>query len=97
MATYVSLISMTDRGEAEIKKTVDRANTFREDANSLGASVREIYWTIGGFDGVVVFDAPDDETATALMLGLGSKGSVQTQTLRAFNSDEIKSIIDRMA
>ena len=31
----------------------------------MGVKVRDIFWTLGHFDGVIVFDAPDDETAPA--------------------------------
>jgi uncharacterized protein with GYD domain len=58
--------------------------------------VKEIYWTLGAFDGAIVFDAPDDETATAAMLHLGSLGSVQTTTARAFNLVEMDEILSKL-
>ena len=97
MATFISLISFTSRGEEEIRETVDRANAFRNEAEKAGAKVKDIYWTMGGdCDGVLVFEAPDDETATALMLSLGAKGNVRTQTLTAFNDEQIRSILERL-
>lgn len=93
MATFISLITMTQHGEEEIKHSAERAVAFRAIAENIGASVKEMYWTLGGFDGVLLFDAPDDETAASLMLALGSKGNVRTQTLRAFNSEQIASIL----
>ena len=97
MATFISLISITNRGEEEIQKTVDRANAFRQEAEKVGASVKDVYWTLGNYDGVLVFDAPDEQTATALMLSLGSKGNVRTQTLTAFNDGQMKTILDRVS
>jgi uncharacterized protein with GYD domain len=44
----------------------------------------------GPFDGLIVFDAPDEETATALMLQLGSLGNVHTQTARAYKAAEME-------
>jgi uncharacterized protein with GYD domain len=41
-------------------------------------------------------EAPDDETAAAVMLSLGSLGNVRTQTLRAFDSSEMKEIISKI-
>jgi uncharacterized protein with GYD domain len=38
MATFISLISLTDRGEGDIKHTVDRANAFREREQAIGAT-----------------------------------------------------------
>jgi len=97
MATFVSLVSFTNRGEEEIQQTVDRANVFRGEAEKVGAKVKEIYWTLGNYDGVLVFDAPDDQSAASLMLSLGSKGNVRTQTLVAYDQDQIKSILGRVS
>lgn len=96
MITFVSLISYTQRGEERIRETVQRAQAFRETAQALGAEVKEVYWTMGNYDGVLIFEAPDDETATALMLKLTSLGNVRTETLRAFNSDQLNSILNRL-
>lgn len=49
------------------------------------AKVKETYWTLGEHDGYLIFEAPDDETATAVMIHLGSLGNVQTSTSRAFH------------
>jgi uncharacterized protein with GYD domain len=40
----------------------------------LGVKVSDIYWISVDHDGVLIFEAPDDETATTLHLHLGSKG-----------------------
>jgi hypothetical protein len=53
------------------------------------------YWTLGAFDGVLIFEAPDDDTATALMLRLGSQGFVQTRTARAFTAAEMEKALRR--
>lgn len=96
MATFISLITLTQQGEEDIRHTIDRSDAFREMADRLGVKVQEIYWTLGGYDGVIIFEAEDDETATALILGLGAKGSVRTSTLRAFNRDQMGSILGRV-
>lgn len=57
----------------------------------------DIFWTLGQFDGLIVFDAPDEETATAAMLHLGSLGNVQTQTSRAFRAAEMKKVLETVA
>jgi uncharacterized protein with GYD domain len=96
MATFISTLKFTDQGIQNIKDTCERAEAFKAAAESMGAKVRNIYWTLGPFDGVAVFDAPDDETATALMLQVGSKGSVQTQTCRAYQAVEMQLILDKL-
>ena len=97
MATFISTLKFTDQGIQNIKQTCERADAFKAAAEGMGVSVQEIYWTLGPFDGVAIFDAPDDETATALMLQVGSKGSVQTQTCRAYQADEMQQILRKLS
>ena len=96
MATFISLVNFTQQGIRDFKASPDRAAKFKSMAEKTGATVKEVYWTIGPHDAVVVMEAPDDESAAAVMLGLGSLGNVRTQTLRAFNSSEIKEIISKV-
>lgn len=93
MAIFISLVNFTPQGIRDFKDSPDRAAKFSSMAEKAGAKVKEVYWTIGSYDVVVVMEAPDDETAAAVMLGLGSLGNVRTQTLRAFDSSEIREII----
>ena len=58
--------------------------------------MKDIFWTLGPFDGLVVFDAPDEETATALMLHLSSFGNVHTQTARAYEATEMEQILGKL-
>ena len=96
MATFISTIKFTEQGVQNIKDTGKRANAFKAVAKKMGVKVKSIYWTLGAFDGALVFDAPDDETATALMLNLGAQGNVQTQTARAFDAKEMDEILSKM-
>jgi uncharacterized protein with GYD domain len=96
MAAFISLVNFTQQGIRNFKDSPDRAAKFSSMAEKVGAKVKEVYWTIGSHDAVVVMEAPDDGTAAAVMLCLGSLGNVRTQTLRAFNSSEIKEIISKV-
>ena len=93
MATFISTIKFTEKGIQGIQESPKRAAAFKAAAKKLGVKVSGIYWTLGSFDGVIVFDAPDEETATAAMLGLASQGNVKTTTTRAFETGEIEKII----
>ena len=93
MATFVSTVQLTEQGATNVKNTCERANAFKVSAEQMGVEVRDIYWTLGAIDGFVVFDAPDDATASAAMLHLTSFGYVKTQTCRAYNAAEMEQII----
>jgi uncharacterized protein with GYD domain len=59
----------------------------------MGVKVIGIYWNVGSFDGAIIFEAPDDQVATAAMLSLASEGNVQTTTARAFDAGDIEKVI----
>ncbi len=95
MATFLALISETQEGEGKIRDSVARAAAFREEATSFGVKVKELYWTMGAYDGFVLFEAPDAQAASALLLKLGSRGAVRTQTMQAFDAKEMEGILKR--
>jgi uncharacterized protein with GYD domain len=96
MATYIVLSNFTDQGIRAVKDTTKRSDQVRELAKKFGATVKEIYWTLGSCDVVAIFDAPDDKSMTALGLAIGNQGFVRTQTLRAFSKEEITGILGKL-
>jgi uncharacterized protein with GYD domain len=96
MATYVVLANWTDQGVRGFKDTLDRVRSISDSLERFGASMTSIYWTVGPYDLVATFEAPDDETMTAVALAISGQGNVRTTTLRAFNRDEMTSIIGKV-
>jgi uncharacterized protein with GYD domain len=96
MPAYIVLMNWTDQGVRTVKDTVQR----REQADALaerhGARIEQVYWTVGPYDIVAILDAPDDESATALMLELSSAGNLRTTTLRAYDREEMSGILQRL-
>ena len=97
MPTFVSLINWTEQGVANFKDTVVRAADARKAAAAMGGQIKDLYWTVGQYDLVTVAEFPDDETATAFLLALSSRGNVRTTTLRAFGDDEMTRIVGKVA
>jgi uncharacterized protein with GYD domain len=73
-----------------------RADVVKELAKKSGATLKKIYWTLGQYDIVANFEAPDDETMTTLGLNIGKAGNVRTQTLRAFSATDLKEILGKV-
>ena len=96
MATFITTIKFTQRGLQDIHKSPKRAAALKAAAKKMGVKVTDIYWTFGESDGVLIFDAPDDETATAAMLHLSAQGNVHTTTARAFRESEMEKILGLM-
>ena len=67
MATFITTIKFTQQGIQGIRESPKRAAAFKSAAKKMGVKVTGIYWTLGSFDGVLIFDAANDETATAAM------------------------------
>lgn len=93
MATFVSLVNWTDQGIKSFRDSGKRADAFAEAVQQKGGSVKAIYWTLGEYDIVAITDAPDAETATAVLLQVGSLGNVRTTTLEAFDRDAFDRIV----
>jgi uncharacterized protein with GYD domain len=97
MATFITTIKFTEQGVKAIGETTKRADAFKAAAKRMGVKVNQIYWTLGAFDGAIVFDAPDDETVSAALLHLGTSGNVHTTTVRAFNAAEMGKILAKLS
>ena len=95
MATFITTIKFTQQGIKAIDDTTKRAAALKAAGRKMGVKVTDIYWTLGDHDGLLIFEAPDDETATALLLDLGALGNVHTTTVRAFTAVEMDKILDR--
>jgi len=93
MATYISLVQFTDKGIRAAKDTTHRLADWSAKVKSRGVSIKQMYWTLGRYDQVCVFDAPDDETAAAVLLAADMLGNIRTQTLRAFTAPEMERIL----
>jgi uncharacterized protein with GYD domain len=97
MATFISLVNLTEQGAKDFKASPDRAEKFKAAAQKAGVTVKEIYWTMGRYDVVMTLEAADNKTAVGALVGLASLGNVKTQTMPAFNAAEMREIISKAA
>ncbi len=58
--------------------------------------MESVLWTLGEFDGALQLLAPDEKTATALVLSLHKADNVHTRMLRAFDADEFREILSAL-
>ena len=96
MATYVVLASYTEKGITHVADSLKRTDAVKETAKKLGITMKESYWTLGSYDVVGIFEAPNDEAMTTLGLSIGKQGFVRTQTLRAFSAADMKGILGKV-
>ena len=75
MATYISLVQFTDKGIQAAKQTSERVAEWSAKVQSRGVSIKQMYWTLGHYDQVCIFEAPDDETAASVLLAADMLGN----------------------
>ena len=95
MGTHVTLIKFTPQGLQEIQNSPKRAADFINNAKKAGLTVKEVYWLMGAYDGIILFEAENEEAVASAMLKLGAFGNVTTETLRAFNTSQMEKIITK--
>ncbi len=96
MATYIMLINYTDQGIRNIKDSPQRADAAKQALSDMGGEMKELYMTMGGYDLVVVAEAPSDDVMAKFSLTVGSQGNVRTTTLKAFSEAEYRGIIQSL-
>lgn len=96
MALYTVLANFTDQGIRNIKDTTHRAEAVEGAARKAGITVKSIQWTLGAYDLICQFEAPDDATVTAFGTAIGMQGNVRTQTMRTYTRDEMNAILARL-
>ncbi len=96
MPTYVTLFNWTDQGIRNVRDTVDRYDRSTELAEKHGVRFEQVYWTVGPYDIVGITEAPDDESISAFFLELSSAGNLRTTTLRAYDREEMRGVLERL-
>src|SRR5262245_9095625 len=87
MATYLSLFNWTEQGIQTVKDSPKRLESTKKALNKLGGELKAFYMLQGHYDGVLIFDVPNDDALTKFLLNIGSAGNVRTTTLRAFSEE----------
>ena len=96
MATYITLISLTEQGVKTIKDLPARLAAGRQAMEANGGKLLQYYLTLGAQDAVVITELPDDETAASVALQQAGLGNLRTTTMRAFTEAEIPGILSKM-
>ena len=93
MATYITLLRWTGEGVKNVKDSPSRLDAARKAFQAAGVTMKDFYMVTGRYDMLIVSEAPDDIALAKATLAVASKGSVQTETLRAFTEKEYRTII----
>jgi uncharacterized protein with GYD domain len=91
--SYIMLANWTDQGAQRIKESPRRVDAARKALTDMGGEFRSLYMTMGDYDLIVVYEAPDDAVAARFTLLLGGLGMVRTKTLKAFPEAAYRQIV----
>jgi uncharacterized protein with GYD domain len=90
---YISLMKWTSQGIGGLPAWRDRIEEAERAIEDRGGKLIDTYVTLGRYDLVEIFEAPDDAIAYQILLAVAKHGSVTTETLRGFTRDEAEGIV----
>jgi uncharacterized protein with GYD domain len=71
--------------------------SFKVELEKASGQLIGEYYTIGQYDGIVIVEAPSDETIMSILLGDASKGNFRSMTLKAFPMEEAAKVIEKLS
>ncbi|MBV9860418.1 MAG: GYD domain-containing protein [Alphaproteobacteria bacterium] len=96
MPTYIVLANWTDQGSRQVKDSPRRFEEAKRELAEMGGDFKTFYMTMGDYDLVGIYEAPDDAVAARFTLLLGMSGSVRTRTMKAFPEAAYREIINSL-
>ena len=88
MPTYIMLTTLSTEGVQTVKNNPSRIRKVNKEIESLGASVKAQWATLGRYDFVNIVEAPDEKTMARVSMELGSRGTARYESLPAIPIDE---------
>ena len=93
MATYIGLLKWTAQGLQSVKESPSRLDAARKGFEAAGVKMKDFYMVTGQYDMIAIFEAPDDVALAKAILSTTSKGSITSETCRAYTEDEYRRIV----
>lgn len=70
-------------------KGVEAVNYLKELKAPEGVTIRHVHFTFGRYDGVIIFEAPDNKTAMNFIMQVGFTTGYTVETLVAVSAKEL--------
>jgi uncharacterized protein with GYD domain len=93
---YITLMRWTTQGYVGLPRWRERLEEGERVIEEAGGKLVGVYVTLGRYDVVEIFEAPDDEVAIEILMKLNRYGAEQTETLRALTRDEAEDVIRKL-
>jgi len=86
----------TSQGLAGLPGWRERVEEGERTIHEAGGRLVGVYVTLGRYDVVEIFEAPDDDVAVEILMKLQRYGAEHTETLRGFTREEAEEIVKRL-
>ncbi len=96
MPNYVMLANWTDQGMRTIDESPKRIDAARKTLEEMGGHFLSVFVTMGEYDLIIIYDAPDDACAARFSVLLGKLGNVRTKSMKAFPEEAYRQIINTL-
>ena len=93
MPTYICLCNWTGKGIEQIKESPKRLDAAKGFFKEMGVEIKGFYMTSGRYDMALILDAKDETSLARTLLAQGAKGTIRTETMRAFSEEEYRKIL----
>ena len=96
MPTYIMLANWTDQGARNVKDSPRRLDAAKKALKEVGGELKSFFMTMGDFDMVAIYEAPDDAVAARFTLQVAQLGNIRTRTMKAFPEAAYREIINSL-
>ena len=96
MTTYILLVNWTEAGIKNVKESPQRLDAAKKLLRDMGGEFKSFFLTMGEYDMIAEYEAPDDAVAARFAFQLGQLGYIRTRTLKAFPEAAYREIINSL-
>ncbi|MFC1803157.1 GYD domain-containing protein [Thermoproteota archaeon] len=93
MPIYVTLGNFTQKRIETIKNLPEGLKEAKKIFKSFGVKQKELVFTMGRYDVVAIWEAPNEEAITKALLSWGSQGLLRTETLTGFTPEKMVELV----
>ncbi len=93
MPLYAMLSTLTDEGRKTLRNNPGRVQEVNQEIETMGARLISQYASLGSCDFITILECPDNLTVADISVQLGSRGTVQIQTIPLI---EVEAMMDKL-
>lgn len=97
MPQYMTLMNMTATGRRDIAASLDRGDIVNTTLAEIGVTRLDYFITLGRYDCVMIFDAPNEAAMGHALMFIGTLGAVETETMPIVSKEDYGRILETLA